>query len=345
MIKASVLGATGYAGAELVRLLSTHENVKIVHLTSHSAAGTGLNTLYPGLRAADLPVLETYDRDDVAADSDVVFTSLPHGASGEVIPELFAAGKTVIDLSGDYRYEDAAVYEAWYGKAHRSPELLKESVYGLPELHRGRIGSARLVGNPGCYPTGAILPLAPLVADSLIDAGSIVIDAKSGATGAGRAPSPALHFCEVDENVKAYNVGKHRHTSEIEQELSRLHGRAVALSFTPHLLPVKRGILSTIYCTPSRPLTRDDVFNCLRSFYEGEPFVDVYEEGLPEVKHVNGSNACHIGFALDERVNRLVAVSAIDNLIKGAAGQAVQNMNIIFGLGEKAGLNALPLNL
>ncbi len=330
--------------AELVRLLSTHENVKIVHLTSHSAAGTGSTPSIPAFARPNSPSLKR----TTGTTSPPTATSCSRPAPrrvGRGDTELFAAGKTVIDLSGDYRYEDAAIYEAWYGKAHRSPELLKESVYGLPELHRGRIGSARLVGNPGCYPTGAILPLAPLVADSLIDADSIVIDAKSGATGAGRAPSPALHFCEVDENVKAYNVGKHRHTSEIEQELSLLHGRAVALSFTPHLLPVKRGILSTIYCTPSRPLTRDDVFNCLRSFYEGEPFVDVYEEGLPEVKHVNGSNACHIGFALDERVNRLVAVSAIDNLIKGAAGQAVQNMNIIFGLGEKAGLNALPLNL
>ena len=345
MIQASVLGATGYAGAELVRLLSMHENVQIAHITSHSAAGTPLCALYPSLRGAGLPGLETYDRDTVANDSDVVFTSLPHGASGKVIPELFDAGKTVIDLSGDYRYDDAAVYETWYRAAHASPALLAQSVYGLPELHRIRIRTARLVGNPGCYPTGAILPLAPLVAKGLIDTKSIVVDAKSGATGAGRAPSPALHFCEVDENVKAYNVGKHRHTSEIEQELSLLAGRAVALSFTPHLIPVKRGILSTIYCTPSRPLTRDDVHSCLQTFYEGEPFVDVYEEGLPEVKHVNGSNACHIGFVLDERVDRLVLVSAIDNLIKGAAGQAVQNMNIIFGLGETAGLHALPLYL
>jgi len=345
MIQASVVGATGYAGAELVRLLALHENVNIAHITSRGAAGTALDALYPSLRGAGLPVLETYDRDTVAADSDVVFTSLPHGASCEVIPDLFEAGKTVIDLSGDYRYEDAAVYETWYNNVHASPALLTQSVYGLPELHRGKIKSARLIGNPGCYPTGAILPLGPLVAEGLIDTKSIIVDAKSGATGAGRTPSQALHFCEVDENVKAYNIGKHRHTSEIEQELSLLNGEPVALSFTPHLIPTKRGILSTIYCTPARSLTQDDVHNCLQSFYENEPFVDVYIEGLPEVKHVNGSNACHIGFVLDERVGRLVLVSAIDNLIKGAAGQAVQNMNIIFGLKETAGLSALPLYL
>ncbi|MFZ5974091.1 MAG: N-acetyl-gamma-glutamyl-phosphate reductase [Bacillota bacterium] len=345
MIRASVLGATGYAGAELVRLLSMHNNVHIMHVTSHSVAGSELHAMYPSLRTVRLPALEEYDYNTVTEDSDVIFTSLPHGASNKVIPELFDSGKIVIDLSGDYRYNDAAVYEAWYGQPHSSPGLLAQSVYGMPELHRDSIKSARLIGNPGCYTTCGILPLAPVVANGLIDNSSIIIDAKSGATGAGRSLSNALHFCEVDENIKAYNIAKHRHTSEIEQELSLLAGHTVALSFTPHLLPTKRGILTTVYCTPARPLTRRDVFDCLQSFYGGEPFVEVYEDGLPEVKFVNGSNYCHIGFVLDERVNRLVLVSALDNLIKGAAGQAVQNMNIIFGLEETAGLTALPLYL
>lgn len=345
MIKASILGATGYAGAELVRLLFMHNSVDIVHITSHSVAGSALNALYPSLRMLSLPVLEEYDRATIVRDSDVVFTSLPHGASKEVIPELYGAGMTVIDLSGDYRYNDASVYEAWYGQPHSSPQLLQRSVYGMPELHRESIRAARLIGNPGCYTTCGILPLAPLLANRLIEPDGIIIDAKSGATGAGRSISPALHFCEVDENVKAYNVAKHRHTSEIEQELSLVAGKTVALSFTPHLLPSKRGILSTIYCTPAKPVTRTGVYGCLKSFFEGEPFVEIYEEGLPEVKYVNGSNYCHIGFVLDERVNRLILVSALDNLIKGAAGQAVQNMNIIFGFEETAGLEALPLYL
>jgi N-acetyl-gamma-glutamyl-phosphate reductase len=345
MIKSSVLGATGYAGAELVRLLAMHENIEIMHITSHSVAGAALESLYPSLRGARLPLLEEYDRAAVAADSDVIFTSLPHGASDKVIPELYASGKTVIDLSGDYRYDDPAVYEQWYGQPHTSPELLAESVYGLPELHKERIKTARLIGNPGCYTTCSILPLAPLVKDRLIDPATIVIDAKSGATGAGRAPSQGLHFCEVDENIKAYNVARHRHTSEIEQELSLLHGGPVVLSFTPHLLPAKRGILATIYCTPVRALAPADVYESLSAFYADAPFVEVWADGLPEVKHVNGSNMCRIGFVLDTRVNRLILVSVLDNLIKGAAGQAVQNMNIIFGLEETAGLSALPLYL
>ena len=345
MIKASVLGATGYAGAELIRLLSQHPNVELVHLTSHSVAGSELSDMYKNLINANIPTLSEYDPSTVTQDSDVIFTSLPHGASKEVIPELFESGKIVIDLSGDYRYDDAKVYQQWYGQEHSSPDLLKQSVYGLPELHRDKISKSKLIGNPGCYTTCGILPLAPLVNSGLVSTDGIIIDAKSGSTGAGRNPSSGLHFCEVDENIKAYNLAKHRHTSEIEQELSNVAGKDIVVSFSPHLLPSKRGILSTIYTTPVEGISKDDVYECINSFYTEHPFVNVVKDGLPEVKHVNGSNYCNIGFELDTRVNRLILVSVLDNLIKGAAGQAIQNMNIVFGLNETTGLKMLPYYL
>jgi N-acetyl-gamma-glutamyl-phosphate reductase len=335
LIQVSVLGATGYAGAELVRLLCGHSEVAIKHLYSKTYAGKEMAEVYPNFAGVSLPVLEEPDIQTAAADSDVVFTSLPHGASGELIPALYAKGARIIDLSGDFRYNNAEVYEKWYGVTHPAPALLKESVYGLPELHREQIKKSRLIGNPGCYTTCAILALAPLIKAGVIEKDGIIIDAKSGTTGAGRSASLPFSFCEVDESFKAYKVAVHRHTSEIEQELSLLCGEDVLLSFTPHLLPIKRGILSTIYAT----YKGGDAAACYEAFYQDEPFVRFCPAGLPEIKQVTGSNFCSIGFVHDKRLNRLIIVSVLDNLIKGAAGAAVQNMNLLFGLNETTGLS------
>ncbi len=337
MVKVSVVGATGYAGAELMRLLSAHSRVRIMHAISKSFAGQRLSDLYPNFAAHDF-MLEDMNPDAICADSEIVFTCLPHGTSAATVPELLGKGLRVIDLSGDFRYSDAATYEAWYKIPHAAPELLPESVYGMPELYRSRIGNARLIGNPGCYTTCAILALYPLLKDGIVNPGGIVIDAKSGTTGAGRSANIAYHFCEVDESVKAYGVATHRHTSEIEQELTMAAGCNVVVSFTPHLLPVKRGILSTIYATPKTGVEQADVWRAY-GMYKDEPFVHVSDNRLPELKHVTGSNNCVIGFTLDKRAGRLVIVSCIDNLIKGAAGQAVQNMNLICGFDEREGLN------
>jgi N-acetyl-gamma-glutamyl-phosphate reductase len=270
---------------------------------------------------------------------DLVFTCLPHGASSEIIPDLYKTGVKIIDLSGDFRYISPKTFEEWYGYRHPNPELLDKSIYGLPELHKKEVRKAQLIGNPGCYPTSAILPLAPLVHNDLIHKNSIIIDSKSGATGAGRASSVELNFCETHENMKAYKVSTHRHTSEIEQELGILAGADVTLSFTPHLMPIKRGILSTIYASLKNPLSFQELYDIFSDFYREAPFVHLYPEGrLPEVKFVNGSNGCHIGFAIDNRTGRVILVSAIDNLIKGAGGQAIQNMNIMFDLDEDLGL-------
>lgn len=341
MIKASILGATGYVGAELVRLLYSHPNVEIAHLVSASNAGKPLSSVYPSLTGLDLPELISLNIDAVCANSDVLFVSLPHGASKDVIPALYATGKKIIDMSGDFRYDDPAVYTKWYGVDHDSPELLKKAVYGMPELHREAIKSAQLIGNPGCYTTCSILALAPLLKAGAVSTQNIIIDAKSGSTGAGRNPSQAMHFCEVDSSVKAYNIAKHRHTSEIEQELSKIANAEIVLSFTPHLLPIKRGILSTSYANLTAKASESELLTLFKDFYADEPFVTVFDSGkLPEIKHVVGSNRLAIGLAVDARLNRVVVVSCIDNLIKGAAGQAVQNLNILFGLDEKAGLDS-----
>lgn len=339
MIKAAVLGATGYAGIELVRLLTRHPEVSIELLGSKSFAGQKISDVYQNFR--HILELECTEADvEAAAKCDVAFTALPHGASKSVIPSLIDAGLKVIDLSGDYRYDDPKVYEQWYNQPHSSPELLKESVYGLCELHRDKIKDARLIGNPGCYTTCSILGAAPLLASGLADDKNIIVDAKSGVTGAGRGLGLAYHFCECTENTKAYKVATHRHTSEIEQELSHVANKPIMLSFTPHLVPQKRGILATIYMNLTKPATAQEVWNIYNDFYKDEYFVRVKALGeLPETKHVAGSNFVDIGVCVDTRLNRAVIVSAIDNIVKGAAGQAVQNMNLMFGLDEKTGLD------
>jgi N-acetyl-gamma-glutamyl-phosphate reductase len=320
-----------------MRLLTAHQQVRVTHAVSKSFAGQKMSALYPSFFSNDY-ALEELDYEAVAKDSDIVFTCLPHGASAETAAQLLEKGVKVIDLSGDFRYNDIAVYEHWYKVKHAAPKLLAESVFGMPELYRERIRKARLIGNPGCYTTCSILAVAPLLKSGVVEPGGIIIDAKSGTTGAGRSEKLANSFCEVHESFKAYGVATHRHTSEIEQELSLAAGNEVVVSFTPHLLPVKRGILSTIYLTPKAGVTQADIAAAY-AVYKDEPFVQVTGGALPELKHVNGSNNCAIGFVLDKRVNRLVVVSCLDNLIKGAAGQAVQNMNLICGFNETDGLN------
>ncbi len=337
MVNISVVGATGYAGEELMRILSRHSEVRIVHAVSKSFAGKIMSEVYPSFLSHDIQ-LEDMDAQRIAADSDIVYLCLPHGASAAAVPELLKTGVRVIDLSADFRYRDVQVFETWYHTAHPAKELLAESVYGLPELYRERIKTSKLVGNPGCYTTCAILALYPLLKAGVIEPDGIIIDAKSGTTGAGRKDAVEFGFCEVSDNVKAYGVATHRHTSEIEQELSLAAGQAVVVSFTPHLLPVKRGIISTMYATPKKGVSTGDIRSAY-AMYNYEPFARMYAKGLPELKHVVGSNNFAVGFVLDERVNRLVAVSCIDNLIKGAAGQAVQNMNIMTGLPENEGLS------
>ncbi len=338
MINAGILGGTGYAGIEVVRLLTKHPEVNIKYIVSHTFAGQKISEVYPSLRGICDIRCEELDLER-AAECDVVFTALPHGASKEVIPKLFEKGLKIIDLSGDFRYDDPAVYEKWYGQKHDCPELLEKSVYGLCELHRSEIKTHTLIGNPGCYTTCSILALAPLVANGLIDLKNIIIDAKSGVTGAGRGLALQNMFCECTETMKAYKVATHRHTSEIEQELSRLAGEEIMLSFTPHLAPMKRGIFATCYANLKEFKTDEELVEVYKKFYDGERFVRIYEAGtLPEIKHITGSNYVAIGLVADKRLNRVVVVSCIDNLVKGAAGQAVQNMNLIFGLPEETGL-------
>lgn len=338
MIKAAVLGATGYAGIELVRILSAHPEVEIKLLGSQSFDGQPISEVYGNFsHVLDLNC-EKLDLDKIC-ECDVAFTALPHGASKDVIPSLIERGLKVIDLSGDFRYDDVKVYEQWYQQEHSAPELLKESVYGLPELHREEIKKARLIGNPGCYTTCSILGAYPLLKSGIGKAENVIVDAKSGVTGAGRGLGLAYHFCECTENSKAYKVATHRHTSEIEQELSKAAGQEVIISFTPHLIPQKRGILSTIYVNLNKKCTTEELVDIYKDFYKDEYFVRVKEAGkLPETKHVAGSNFVDIGIVADPRINRAVIVSAIDNIYKGAAGQAVQNMNILFGLDEKNGI-------
>lgn len=339
MIKVAVLGATGYAGIELVRILSAHPEVELEVLGSQSYDGQPISDVYANFKHVLDMDCERLDLEKVAK-CDVAFTALPHGASKAVIPSLIEKGLKVIDLSGDFRYDDIEVYETWYQQEHSAPELLNESVYGMPELYRDKIKNARLIGNPGCYTTCSILGAYPLLKSGLGSSENVIVDAKSGVTGAGRGIALAYHFCECTENTKAYKIATHRHTSEIEQELSKAAGKEMMISFTPHLIPQKRGILATIYVNLTEKCTTEQITELYKDFYKDEYFVRVKDAGkLPETKHVAGSNFVDIGVVVDERLNRAVIVSAIDNIYKGAAGQAVQNMNLLFGLDEKTGIS------
>jgi N-acetyl-gamma-glutamyl-phosphate reductase len=341
-VRIAILGASGYTGAELLRLLAHHPNAQIVALTADRQAGKPIGSVFPHLALRDLPSLVTIDAVDWQK-VDLVFCCLPHGTTQEVIAGL-PRHLRVLDLSADFRLADPEAYAKWYGHAHRAVELQREAVYGLTEVMRTAIGNARLVAVPGCYPTGAQLPLVPLVRRALIDADDIVIDAKSGVTGAGRGLKETSLFAEVSEGIAAYGVANHRHMPEIEQGLSAAAGRPVTVSFTPHLMPMNRGILSTIYVRLVKGATVADLRQTLEDAYAGEPFVRVLPEGrVPATQHVRGSNLCLIGLTQDRLSGRAILVSAIDNLVKGASGQAVQDMNVMLGLPETSGLGQQPL--
>ena len=343
MINVAVVGASGYTGVELVRILANHPHVNLSCLTSRQHAGKHFSEVFPSIAGCCDLVCDPVDVDLIAEKSDFVFTALPHKTAMEVVPRFLAAGKKVVDLSADYRLRDAEVYQQWY-QEHTSPQLLADAVYGLPELFHAGIKSASLVANPGCYPTGSSLALIPLLEQGLIDPETIIIDSKSGTSGAGRAAKEGSLFCEVNEGFKAYGVASHRHTPEIEQTLSAVHGGAVTVSFTPHLLPVNRGILSTCYAKLENPVSAKELLQQYAGRYADAPFVRIMPEGaLPNVAFVKGSNYCDIGIVCDERTGRVIVVSAIDNLVKGAAGQALQNMNLMLGLDETAGLMIPPV--
>ena len=344
MLKVAIVGASGYTGVELIRILHCHAEVAVTCVTSERSSGKRVSEVFPALRGRCDLVLENLEPVRVAGKADFIFTALPHKAAMEVAPTFLELGKRLVDLSADYRLQDAREYEKWY-EPHLSPNLLKKAVYGLPELKRDRIAEANLVANPGCYPTSAILGLAPLLKKKLIDPASIIVDAKSGVTGAGRGAKVDNLYCEVNEGFKAYGVGGvHRHIPEIEQELAILAGTKLTITFTPHLVPMDRGILSTIYALPGKTMTSADLVKLYKEFYRGEPFVRVLDEGnFPSTAFVRGSNFCDIGIAVDSRSGRVIVVSAIDNLVKGASGQAVQNMNIMCGFPEAMGLEGLPL--
>jgi N-acetyl-gamma-glutamyl-phosphate reductase len=341
--KAAIFGASGYTGQELIRILSAHPQVELVAVTSRRYAGVRVSDVFPSLSALTSLAYTNASPREIAGLCDVVFLALPHGVSMEIAPVFIGAGKKVIDLSADYRLRDSATYEQWYAK-HSSADLFAQAVYGLPELYRDRIKTSHLIANPGCYPTSIILGLAPALKNKLLEVSSIIADSASGVSGAGRDPVVGSLFCEVDGGFKAYKVGKHRHTPEIEQELSQLAGEKFVISFTPHLLPVKRGILSTIYATLKKEVTEADLQALYASFYAGEKFVRICPAGAsPNISSVCGSNYCDIGLTIDLRTGRVIIISAIDNLIKGAAGQAVQNMNLVCALPEDSGLQTPPL--
>jgi N-acetyl-gamma-glutamyl-phosphate reductase len=344
-LQAAIIGASGYTGAELIRILLNHPKVAIAALVANSNAGQKISQIYPHLIHFDLPDLQKIDEVDFSA-IDVAFGCLPHTTSQETFKKILSDPKNshlkIIDLSADFRLENVNDYQKWYDHEHIAPNLQPQAVYGLPEIHRNKIKKSNLIACPGCYPTSALLPLIPLLQNNLIEKTDIIIDSKSGATGAGRALKQGNLFCEVNESVKAYAIGNHRHIGEIEQELSKASGDKIEIDFTPHLLPINRGIISTIYAKINPKFSLADIQNCLETKYEDEPFVRVIE-GDPNIKDVVGTNFCLIAAKKAHVEKRVILVSVIDNLCKGASGQAVQNMNIIFGLDEKTGLELAPL--
>ncbi|MDD2309324.1 MAG: N-acetyl-gamma-glutamyl-phosphate reductase [Desulfuromonadaceae bacterium] len=344
MLKIAIVGASGYTGLELIRILHRHPEVAVTCLTSEQSAGKRISEVFPTLRGRCDIVLENLEPVRVAEKADIIFTALPHKAAMEVVPTFLKLGKKIIDLSADYRLSDPAVYGEWY-MPHLNPENLKKAVYGLPEIRREMIKGAQLVANPGCYPTSIILALAPLLKYGLIDPSSIIADSASGATGAGRSAKVDSLYCEVNEGFRAYAIGgAHRHIPEIEQELSLLAGEPLKITFTPHLVPMDRGILSTVYASAEKTLSNETLATLYREFYAGEPFVRILPNGtLPSTAYVRGSNFCDIAATVDSRTGRIVLVSAIDNLVKGASGQAVQNMNLLCGFPETSGLEALAI--
>jgi N-acetyl-gamma-glutamyl-phosphate reductase len=335
MLNVGIIGASGYTGVELARLLSAHPEVRLTVASSRQYAGKPLSAVFPNLRKRVDLLCEDLPPEQFVERADFFFAAVPHKTAMALVPTLLAAGKKVVDLSADFRIRDAAVYEQWY-QPHTCPDLIAEAVYGLPELYREQVQQARLVANPGCYPTSIILGLAPLLREKLIDPASLIVDSKSGISGAGRSASVETLYCEVADGFRAYKVGgTHRHIPEIEQELSLLAGNKVTISFTPHLLPISRGILSTMYATLSSTLSEQDIQDLYEDTYKKELFVRICPAGtFPATQHVRGSNCCDIGVKVDSRTGRVIVMSALDNISKGASGQAVQNMNLMNDFAE-----------
>lgn len=349
MIKAGIIGATGYAGAELARILTNHREAEIVWYGSRSYIDQKYSQVYGNMFRLAEDVCRDDNLEELAEQADVIFTATPQGFLAGVLNEALLSKVKIVDLSADYRIKDVAVYEKWYGIEHKSPGFIEEAVYGLCEINRGQITPrTRLVANPGCYTTCSILTAYPLVREGLIDAGTLIIDAKSGVSGAGRGAKVQNLFCEVNENIKAYGVASHRHTPEIEAQLGLAAGHQVLLNFTPHLVPMNRGILVTEYASmkpgPDGKLPDfEEIRAVYEKYYGGEKFIRLLEKGVcPETRWVEGSNYVDINFVIDRRTGRIIMMGALDNLVKGAAGQAVQNMNLLFGLPESEGLELVP---
>ncbi|AWB46217.1 N-acetyl-gamma-glutamyl-phosphate reductase [Paenibacillus sp. CAA11] len=343
-LKVAIVGSTGYGGVELIRFLTGHPNVEIASVISASSAGAPLTEGFPHLSEIVTMPLDRVDAERIAAKADLVFTATPSGVSGKLVPQLLQAGLKTIDLSGDFRIKDGAVYETWY--KHEAPDnaLLQDAVYGLCEVYGVEAAGARFISNPGCYPTATLLGLIPAVQAGLLDLRSLIIDAKSGVSGAGRKASLMTHYAEINENLKAYKVNKHQHIPEIEQELALQAGEPVTITFTTHLVPMTRGIMSTMYAQLNGTYKEEDFIELYREFYQGRRFVRIREKGVwPATKEVFGSNFCDIGFAVDERTGRVTIISVIDNVVKGAAGQAIQNMNLMHGWDESLGLGHTPV--
>jgi len=343
MTRVGIIGATGYTGLELVRLLLKHPQVKMTALTAERYVGQPIWKVFPSVMKETDLICQPLEVEPLAQTCDFLFTALPHKAAMDIVPGFIQRGLKVVDLSADFRLTDPTIYEEWY-EPHTAPALLKDAVYGIPELHREAIKKTSLVANPGCYPTSIILALAPVLRNKLVDKRTIIADSKSGVSGAGRSAVLSSLFAEVSENFKAYKVAEHRHTPEIEQELSRLAGEKVVITFTPHLVPMKRGILSTIYASLEKSCSEKEILDLYHNFYAAEKFVRIHPSDLlPSTADVLGSNYCDIGLRIDKRNNRLILLAAIDNLVKGASGQAVQNMNLMLGFEESLGLDIVPL--
>lgn len=348
MIKVGIIGATGYAGAELVRILTAHKEAKIVWYGSKSYIDKKYADIYRNLFEIVEDTCLDDNMDELAAKVDVIFTATPQGYLASILNDSILDKVKIIDLSADYRIKDVSVYEKWYGIEHKSPQYIAEAVYGLCEINREQVKKARLVANPGCYTTCSILTAYPLVKEGLIDADTLIIDAKSGTSGAGRSAKTANLFCEVNESIKAYGVATHRHTPEIEEQLGYAAGRELTVSFTPHLVPMNRGILATEYASLKKKAdgsypSYEEIKAVYDAYYKDETFVRVLEKGVcPETRWVKGSNYMDVNFVIDERCGRIIMMGALDNLVKGAAGQAVQNMNLLFGLKETEGLLLVP---
>ncbi|MBE5968402.1 MAG: N-acetyl-gamma-glutamyl-phosphate reductase [Lachnospiraceae bacterium] len=344
MIQVGIIGATGYAGQELVRILQQHKEAHILWYGSKSYPDKKYCEVYQNMFQLIPDRCLDDDIEKLAEQADVIFTATPQGYCASILKEEILSNTRIIDLSADFRLKDVAVYEEWYGIGHKCPQFIGEAVYGLPEINRAAIQKARLIANPGCYPTCSILTIVPLLKEGIIAPDSIIIDAKSGTSGAGRGAKVNNLYCEVNENIKAYGVATHRHTPEIEEQLGLAAGKPLAINFTPHLIPMNRGILVTAYASLTKAVTYEEVKAVYDRYYDKEYFVRVLEkEVYPETRWVEGSNFVDINFKIDHRTNRIIMLGAMDNLVKGAVGQAVQNMNLMFGLDEKEGLQLVPM--